>query len=569
MNLDQCIESGVPFLQESETSERGLIVFVHGFILQPSDHASLLRKLAEDEAFRHDDIIPFKYDSQKWSNRDPQEIAEELATQIHTLWQQREPKRFFLIAHSMGGLLARAALIHGLRSKHLWAQSVTRLCLLESTNRGYRPRRISHKVQLLCARILGSARLARSVLVGSRFVVRVRIDWLDIFAPLNRTITKHKEISERDLSSSEVISELNTEDLQRTPPLTIQLLADSRSRPVVFDDDSDDLLTCGNTEQRRISHVNHYTIAQLPPQETNEPQKFIQIEQIKAALFDTLNPTPVETKTYPEVNLVVFIVHGIRDYGEWLGTLETEIKDVDSGARVWKKRYPYFSILNFLRKTDRMKKVNDLVKEYGDHRVIYPKANFVCCGHSNGTYLLGHAMLDFRSVRFDRVFLAGSVLPQEFDWRTIGIRNQLQVLRNDMANADVPVGFLCAALCISPFHQDVGIGGFRGFTQKFAGTDFHETEWVDGGHGAAIQPTRLPGIASYLVTGKPVTAENPVREVNNSLAFFSKYARLWVTLITLIAIGLSVIILASFSLPLNLILFAIYSLVVFLIIARF
>lgn len=572
MTLDKCMESGKPFLRDSHATERGLVVFVHGFLLQPKDHAPLLKTLAEDDAFLHDDILPFKYESKKWCNRDPQEIAEELATQIHTLWIQRQPKRLFVLAHSMGGLLARAALVHGLRTGYPWAKHVTRLCLLESTNRGYRPRRLWHKIQLFFARKFDMAQLARSVLVGSRFVVRVRLDWLDTFAPVNPTpmeATASSETgAEKSADSAGAVPGSTGTNVPLTPPPTIQLLAQSNSRPVVFGDDSDDLLTCGYAEQRRIPDVNHYTIAMLPSESDPDPKKYIRLDQIKAALFDQLTPTSVETRTYPAVKLVTFIVHGIRDYGKWLTTLETEIKSIDSEAKVWKKRYPYFSILNFLRWSDRMTKVNSLVEEYGDHRVVYPNATFVCCGHSNGTYLLGHAMLEFQGVRFKRVFLAGSVLPQEFDWRTIGIRDQVQQVRNDMANADVPVGFLCAALSISPFHRDLGIGGFRGFTNRFAGTDFHETEWVEGDHGAAIQPTHLPNVASYLVKGTPVKAENPVGEVNTWLAWFLKFAKFWGAVITLLVIGIGVFILVSWPFPGNLLWFAAYLFVVILLLAR-
>ena len=147
----------------------------------------------------------------------------------------------------------------------------------------------------------------------------------------------------------------------------------------------------------------------------------------------------------PSVTLVAFVVHGIRDYGTWLGTLEKEILKLDPAARVWRRRYPYFSILNFLRPEDRKAKVDRLVRDYADHRVAFPNAAFVCGGHSNGTYILANAMLEYRGLRFERVFLAGSVLPQEFDWRTIGRRGQVGSMRNDMANADIPVGFFCAA----------------------------------------------------------------------------------------------------------------------------
>lgn len=549
-SLVKSIKSGSPYLRAIENpAARGLVVFVHGFEMQPTDHASLLEAFATDEAFQNDDILPFKYASERWSERDPDEIADELETLIHALWQSREPKRLLIVAHSMGGLIARASLIRGLDKNHPWARSVTRLCLLESTNRGYRPRRVSHKILLLVAKCVGKARLARSMLVGSRFVVRLRLDWIQSFSHQPQADDQESE--------------------RPKPPETVQLLADSRSRPVVFEQDSDDLLSCGNAEQRRIANVNHYTIAMLAGDHGENPEKYVSFSQIKAALFDPLTPTPVMTTTYPDVGLVAFVVHGIRDYGTWLTALETEIKKLKPDAVVWKKRYPYFSLLNFLRRGDRMRKVNGLVEEYGDHRVVFPNAEFVCAGHSNGTYLLGHAMLDFPGLRFERIFLAGSVLPQEFPWRTIGNRGQVGGLRNDMANGDIPVGFCCAALRISPFHQDLGIGGFRGFTHRFIGPPFHETEWVAGGHGAAVAESRLPEVASYLVTGNPVTATNPVNEVSKVLEHFSRFARFWCFVLLLAVVGIAVAVCLLLEFPINLVVLGIYLLALFLVLARF
>ena len=252
------------------TGPAGLAGFVPGFLLRPVDHATLLKRFESDEQFLGDDILPFLYDSGKWSNADPQVIARELATQIDEVWQRRRPKRLYIVAHSMGGLIARAALIHGIQLEQAWASNVTRLCLLESTNRGYRPQRWSHRFQLVLARAFGKARLARSMLVDSRFVLGVRLDWLNHFAVLSH------------------VEKVEGGPDRTSPPETIQLLASPRARPVVLEDDSDDLLHCGNAEQRQIPHVNHYTIAMLADGASQEGGRYVPFEVIRSALFGPL-----------------------------------------------------------------------------------------------------------------------------------------------------------------------------------------------------------------------------------------------------------------------------------------
>lgn len=541
MELKECIESGKPFLRDTGEEERGLIVFIHGFEKQPEDHAGFITALAESEKFVKNDILPFKYQANRWSNRDPQEIAEGLAAEIDYLWKERQPKRLFLVAHSMGGLIVRAAIIYGLRKEWRWASAITRLCLLESTNRGYRPRRLWHKFLLVVARLLRKARLARSMLVGSSFVVRVRLDWLDLFA-----------------------------GGERTAPETVQLLGDRGSRPVVLEDDSNDLLTCGNTEQRMVPKVNHHTIAMMAPDEIKEGTSHVDLHYIEDALLDQLNPDGVKDVTVNEdVKLVVLAVHGIRDYGKWLDKLEKEIEKIAPTAKVWQQRYPYFSILSFLLPGARMKRVHRLVRDYGDFRVLYPKAQFVCAGHSNGTYLLGRAMLDFEALRFERVYLAGSVLPREFNWRAIGVRNQIKGLRNDMASADFPVGLLCEALRVFPLYDDLGAGGFRGFTNVYAGTAYDKTEWVEGDHGAALEEQRLPNVANYLVTGKPTRADDPVDKESKALAWLAKGAHIIgiVLLPTLVGIGWLIFMIPG--LAVSWIVFVFYLVLLYFILVRF
>jgi hypothetical protein len=477
--------------------------------------------------------LPFKFAAEMFSNAEPEGVAAELSDLIHTLHGSHDYQRIDLLAHSMGGLIARGAVIRAAVKHYTWFKCLKRLALLESTNRGYRPRRLRHKLLLIAVRAFNQGRLARSVLVGARFVVGLRLDWIRVF-----TAGIH------------------------TAPETIQLLAQSTRRPIVLEDDSQDLIRSGNAEQRYASGVNHFTIAEV----TNSQD--VHFQQIKDALRGLVQVQNVQND--PAVKLVVFIAHGIRDYGlDWMQKLDDAIKKLMPSAVVVQNTYRYFSILNFLRRSDRQQKITDLVDAYVDHLIRYPKADFACAGHSNGTYVLGQALLDFSSLKFQRVFLAGSVLPQEFDWQKIGNNQQVSAVRNDMANRDWPVGFLCAAIQFSPLHKDLGVGGFLGFTKRSAAIQDSYTAWVPGGHGAAIEPVRLDSIAKFLVEGSPGHADSPVSAVDSWLGFFSKYAGFSGLLLLVISIVAAIALVFFLPLPWNLVALVIYLTLIYLLVARF
>jgi hypothetical protein len=120
-------------------------------------------------------------------------------------------------------------------------------------------------------------------------------------------------------------------------------------------------------------------------------------------------------------------------------------------------------------------------------------------GHSNGTYLFGQSLRQIPALRFQHVFLAGSVLPREFDWVECADRGQVGSLVNVCASADKPVAWLCSALRGLGM-RDVGVGGFTGFDSVPPGT--RQIRYIKGGHGAALVDKRLPGIAEFARDGE-------------------------------------------------------------------
>jgi hypothetical protein len=57
--------------------------------------------------------------------------------------------------------------------------------------------------------------------------------------------------------------------------------------------------------------------------------------------------------------------------------------------------------------------------------------------HSFGTYILGYSLLRYKNIRFDKVILCGSILPQDFPWTAILDRGQVTAVRNEYGAKDV------------------------------------------------------------------------------------------------------------------------------------
>jgi hypothetical protein len=125
-------------------------------------------------------------------------------------------------------------------------------------------------------------------------------------------------------------------------------------------------------------------------------------------------------------------------------------------------------------------------------------------------------------MRFDKVILAGSVLPKEFDWTSIcssdNILRQVQGVWNHRAQKDVPVGVLCAALRGLGM-TDVGTAGYDGFEPI---PEVHECFYYHGGHGAPLE--NLPWLLN------PITGQEGTMQRCAELGWFSRISGISVVL---------------------------------------
>lgn len=98
--------------------------------------------------------------------------------------------------------------------------------------------------------------------------------------------------------------------------------------------------------------------------------------------------------------------------------------------------------------------------------------------HSLGSWIVGNAMLKYEDVRFDKLVLAGSILPRDFDWATLFARDQVAFVRNECGQKD-PWPSWASRLVLR-----AGTGGVEGFEWFGPGVENVRCEWF--GHSDAL-----------------------------------------------------------------------------------
>lgn len=161
---------------------------------------------------------------------------------------------------------------------------------------------------------------------------------------------------------------------------------------------------------------------------------------------------------------VVFPLHGIRTEARW--------RDAFHGVAVnrgWKVRlaawyFGKFSILFFLFAPARAAKLRWFRDTYSREM----KSTDVglkdgelpsIIAHSFGTYILGHALLRYPFLRFNKILLCGSILPQDFSWVALIRHGQVHAVRNEYGVRDT------WAAMVRWFVRGSGPSGVKGFHQ--------------------------------------------------------------------------------------------------------
>ena len=491
-----------------------LIVIVHGYENVP-EGTSLIEKVAKNSFPTADFLVP-TFPAGAFSNADPRIITEAIERKIAELYEVKQYKKIYLVGFSMGSLIIRKAFLwgwggefssdrpNGTTPKQEWVDKVERIVLLAGMNRGWsisskddesgcEPIKLYQRVLFWLGkqygRFTGTANLILSLERGSPFVADLRVQWIRLVR------------GEKGPRTLEVI----------------QLLGDSDD--VVTHCDNKDVEASQGFVFIPVRQTGHAEIIQMVLQ--NSPAPYQNIAALRAGLFSSALEDEIEDLrgrySTPILNAesgikhVVFVMHGIRDFGEWTDAIEEEFlrrPEIGGRVKVIRSSYGYFSMLRFLLLGARQVNVRWFMDQYTQAIARYPNAKVSYVGHSNGTYLLASALQHYRSLRVHRVLFAGSVVHTRFPWKKFIDRpkdeKQVIDIRNIVASVDLVVGifprlFELIAEITPISHSgffDVGAAGFRGFTERKFNVGY-----VDGGHGVALDPKnkkRIKAIADYL-----------------------------------------------------------------------
>lgn len=474
-----------------------LVVILHGMATSPAHMADVQRAI--EEAHPGAEFLIPQLPTKWRSNANPVAVTADVVQQIDARFAALGPgegKRVVLVGYSVGAVLIRKAFVYACgeyedapfekeytlsRDRRSWADRVERIILLAGINRGWtlapniaRWKHVALWLLGTLARLVGVGNLIFSVARGAPYITQLRIQWL--------SMVRHWPAD-------------------RDRPLTVQLLGTVDD--VVAPDDNVDVVTGGDFVYFDVRDTGHYHVTVHDAAHPERRELLIDALRKDPAVLRSeshLQPEDLLPAIDREARRVVFVVHGIRDYGFWTSRVARYIERAGrlrgEPVAAITSSYGYFAMLPFLLKYRRQRNVQWFMDQYTEALVRFPNADeFSFVGHSNGTYLLAEAMKSYPACRFKNVVLAGSVVRREFDWPELVAKNRVANVLNYVADNDWVVALFPRLL--SRFGADVGGGGYDGFAQGAENIMF-----VKGAHSAALREFNWDAIAQFVLEGK-------------------------------------------------------------------
>ena len=537
---------------EEGTKTNKLVVILHAFTNNRDKMQDVIS--VTQQSYSDADILAPNYNSSTFANTSLTRTAAQLDLEIQRAVENKQKtgsgyKDIILIGHSIGALLARKAYLYSLgigtdhplgmsRVKHTkWHQKVNRIILLAGMNRGWSTENMSsnEKFRTWIGRIVSfvtnKGKMVMSIERGTPFVSNLKMDWI-------RAANNHQIEAQvvQILGKNDRIAPLEEhKELMATPNFIFIPLLEGATHANIID-----LLFDENTEakdlNRKLRKESFLIALTKPLQELKEDYGSNSI------YLDSIEPTR------KSVTHVVFVMHGIRDHGDWLRSFKDELESVDPGVIAITSEYGFFSMARFLLFNERDNNVRWFVDQYSEALALYPNAKRISfIGHSNGTYLLARALDDYFSMNFHRVYFAGSVVHSNYPWDAyITKTHRVGDFRNDIAIDDWVVALFpkLYQLINSKYEPqednffNLGSGGFNGFTNR---SGKKNVKFVAGGHSGALQKENIPSIVEFITqeTVPPPSTEskidNELMSISSSvLGFTSNIA--WVIWIVLLCI---------------------------------
>jgi hypothetical protein len=201
-----------------------------------------------------------------------------------------------------------------------------------------------------------------------------------------------------------------------------------------------------------------------------------------------------------EVRTVVFVMHGIRDFGSWTSKVGARIKEIAASkgikAESITSSYGYFPMIAFLVQPERQKNVRWFMDQYTEALAKYPKAGISYIGHSNGSYLLASALEQYAACAFNQVVFAGSVVYRAFPWNKMVNARRVLAIQNYIATKDWVVAIFPKFFEFFP-QRDLGSAGHNGFTDHEG--QRHQVAFIEGPHSAALAPANFDALAGFVL----------------------------------------------------------------------
>jgi pimeloyl-ACP methyl ester carboxylesterase len=493
-------------LQRGSVGTKTLIVLMHGYNRQMGSMHGVQKAALDSQPGA--DVLRLGFASEIFSNADAAELAAQLNEHLEQLQAENGYHRVILCGFSMGALIVRKAYVYGCghiedapgisdsratrRERAKWVDHVERFVLLAGMNRGFsvetipdNPRPLIAALRrfgIFIAKLSGTGRLAQQCAHGAPFVANLRLQWLDLIREDGRA--------------------------QRKPPMVIQLLGSNDD--VVSKEDSRDVTVSQKFIWVPVNNTGHADIIELGDASTG-PERKRKIglafgDEKAIAELQRLSPA-TQIDQDPDVKTVVFVLHGIRDMGEWTskfeGPLQQAFAKLNPGSsaklHVHRASYGYFGMLPFVLTADRQKNVRWFMDEVTDLMARFPNMEEIhFIGRSYGTYVVASALEKYRTLHINQVVLAGCVLPRSYKWSAL--TGRVGAVRHYVGGDDAVVGLLPKLFELPLFNlvnRDIGGAGFDGFTDGFL--KGKQTYFVRGGHSGALKSDNVESIVAFVM----------------------------------------------------------------------
>lgn len=540
---------GETIFEESPNSNT-LVVIIHGL----SGRSALLEvETLAREVYINSDFLFSTYKPCLLCNIDTYRLTNLIEQKIHSLHSANQYERIVLIGYSMGPILLRKALVwgHGYEEDRIspqgqrkWVDKVERFVSIAGVNRGiafdFNNKNLPFYRWLYAyllekfARLTGTGKMVLSLWRGAPFIGDLRIQWIRMARNPNK---------------------------ENNLPLTIHVFGDVDDS--VSYADCRDIACAKDTKFITIENTNHINILSDLYSKNNKNQLTTRGRKIKNAFVQPMDMLEVDHfpsfKEDETINRIIYILHGIRDYGKWTddlrNALEENARHRDLDIAIVPPKYGYFPLGPFLLYRDRQKNVRKFMDEFTENFARFPQADkFDFIGHSNGTYILVSALKHYKTLKVGRVFFAGSVAPKYYKWKALIDSGRVDRVINVMANSDWVVAWfprlfeqLAEWIGINQESGifDIGSAGFRGFDDASdANRRIQNRCFVEGQHSAGINihnSSILEAISNYIVSGDEdsLTVFQQLQCENRCIGFFSNICwAIWILLAgTLISIG--------------------------------